>query len=941
MVTGSVRIASSWLLLAHPPVFDGLSHPTHNLKGGSGMSSGSSERSDASEDCKYDDGFYQIMLKERGLRGLLTQVYGFASRYLGEGVVEDVVEEMFKDVMQGEKTTQGVESVGGGGAEEGQDDNRDDDRDRDERDGHGDDYGNDFSMLPPELWHEILFTWGGLTVGDVMSVGQTCSRLADIVFGDEYARDKVRSLLPLGTNLERKAYRPIRFGIEAGRVDPFAAAVGLVSDVEFVGGRGPPTHLVAALAAAVERWDYGDGHDVADWLRLLGRVKEIAKWENDVGRAVVRSDWGGADVCIVEEVGVCAGTVGDTVTLLSVWEELGETRVGLGDILFRALCHAGREEGGPTVALAKEWMRYSWIDPDKKSATGESPLWAAVVWGSPSVVRALLNCGRLRMAPRSDSPESDEDDGTSLQDAFGWACTKHGYTDVVQWFLATGAVDVNFPAHRSGSGISPFLRACGCGVLSTVKVLLETGLVDLGYRDAEGYTAFHTAATVETPHTAELLDLLWATATSTDGAPDPSTVVTSYGSTPLHTACHYGSVPGVEWLLGREDVDVEARNESGYTPLAVAMSDGHADVVLALLANGRVDGMTRTDDGQSILHLALRAFEPSSPSLPLILDAIRSKCEKSIVHAETTELVRPIHIACMQADPSALRGLLTRWTDINVNVQDKDDWTPFHYACSDWGSVDTLRVLLEDSKWSQQLQRMILNTWNEDGLTPLMMACERDDIAVVNALLNAGVDPTWRGSHFRTALYYGLSARVVDALLRTGAFDINESLPMSGETVLHVLVDRVNTEGGVEAVKRLLEEDGIDVNCVTRKGNTPLHMVLLRYLKLQRDSEDDDVSIQEEGRALILTLLNAGASVAVKNCRRKSPIKLATKLGVEEIVWDMLAVCPSGSARRLGLRYLERRYESRVEGLMLAVEIGAMSATKVRSFFSSFSLWRT
>ena len=56
------------------------------------------------------------------------------------------------------------------------------------------------------------------------------------------------------------------------------------------------------------------------------------------------------------------------------------------------------------------------------------------------------------------------------------------------------------------------------------------------------------------------------------------------------------------------------------------------------------------------------------------------------------------------------------------------------------------------------------------------MACERDDIEVVNTLLNAGADPTWRDRHSRTALYYGSSARVVDALLRTGAFDINESV---------------------------------------------------------------------------------------------------------------------------------------------------------------------
>ena len=689
----------------------------------------------------YDDMFIQIMLNERGLQGLLKQVYGFAYRFLEESLVEEpesLLLDMVKDVVQGEKTSQDPDS----GGSEGQD-----------GDGDGDGGERDFSMLPPEVWHEILFNWADLTVEDVMCVAQTCSRLADIVQGDDYARDKVRSLFSLATNLERKAYRPIRFGLERGFVDPFAAAEGLLSDAG--SGRNVPKPLVAALVAAVERWTYGAGHDVVDWLWLLGRVKGIAMWEDDVGRALVRSDWGGADVCIVEEVGVCAGMAGDTVTLLRVWEELGETRVGLGDILFRALCWCGGEEAA--VCLAKEWMTYSWIDPDKRSASGESPLWAAVVCGSPSVVRALLDWGRLRMAPRSDSGE----DETSLQDAFGWACAKRGYTDIVQWFLATGGVDVNFSAHRLE--ISPFLRACGCGVLSTVKVLLESGQVDLGYRDSQGLTAHHASAAARTPDTTELLDLLWATAAATDGAPAPSTVVTSDGSTPLHTACLYGNVPGVEWLLGREDVDVEARDECGCTPLATAASDGQADVVLALLASGCVDVMTRTNRGQSVLHLALRAFEPSSLSLPTILDAIHSKWE-TIIHTKTSELVTPIHIACMHTDPSALRCLFARWTDTDANVQDEDGWTPLHYACSDWGGVDTVRVLLEVSQGV-----LDLDVRDESGHTPLMVACEREDVAVVSMLLNAGADPTVRDTDGRTALCYGLSsARVVDTLLKTG-----------------------------------------------------------------------------------------------------------------------------------------------------------------------------
>ena len=198
---------------------------------------------------------------------------------------------------------------------------------------------------------------------------------------------------------------------------------------------------------------------------------------------------------------------------------------------------------------------------------------------------------------------------------------------------------------------------------------------------------------------------------------------------------------------------------------------------------------------------------------------------------------------------------------------------------------------------------------------------------MVNALLNAGADPTWEDGHFRTPLYYASSARVVYALLRTGAFDINNSLPMSDETLLHVLVDRVDTEGGVEAVMRLLEEDGIDVNFVTHKGNTPLHTVLLRYLKLQRDSEDDDVSIQEEGRALILALLKS-AQVSHQTGHQAR--------GGRDCLAYARRLSP-GECEAFGSQVSGETYKTQVGALMLAVEVGAMSATKARSSFSSLS----
>ena len=64
--------------------------------------------------------------------------------------------------MEGEKTSQDPDS----GEAESQDDHDDEDGDRDER---------DCSMLPSEVWHEILFNWADLTVENVMCVARTCS----------------------------------------------------------------------------------------------------------------------------------------------------------------------------------------------------------------------------------------------------------------------------------------------------------------------------------------------------------------------------------------------------------------------------------------------------------------------------------------------------------------------------------------------------------------------------------------------------------------------------------------------------------------------------------------------------------------------------------------------------------------------------------------------
>jgi ankyrin repeat protein len=57
-------------------------------------------------------------------------------------------------------------------------------------------------------------------------------------------------------------------------------------------------------------------------------------------------------------------------------------------------------------------------------------------------------------------------------------------------------------------------------------------------------------------------------------------------------------------LLARGDVEVNAKDKRGQTPLSLAASGDHDAVVRLLLARGDVDVSTMDEDGTTLLSLA-------------------------------------------------------------------------------------------------------------------------------------------------------------------------------------------------------------------------------------------------------------------------------------------------------------------------------------------------
>ncbi|SPR04237.1 ankyrin repeat domain-containing protein [Orientia tsutsugamushi] len=186
----------------------------------------------------------------------------------------------------------------------------------------------------------------------------------------------------------------------------------------------------------------------------------------------------------------------------------------------------------------------------------------------------------------------------------------------------------------------------------------------------------------------------------------------------LHDAAQQGNLEAVKRLLDEEKISVDCQNNSGNTPLHLAVRNYHNDVIEVLLAHGaNVNLQDRHHN--TALHYAIRTRD-----LTIVTILLNNGANPNI---QDNSLNTPLHYAALKCNIDIVKLLLNSGS--NPNIQDKWLNTPLHHAAFHC-NMDIIKLLLNSGS-NPNIQDKWLNT-------PFHYAASKCNIDIAKFLLNSG-----------------------------------------------------------------------------------------------------------------------------------------------------------------------------------------------------------
>lgn len=171
----------------------------------------------------------------------------------------------------------------------------------------------------------------------------------------------------------------------------------------------------------------------------------------------------------------------------------------------------------------------------------------------------------------------------------------------------------------------------------------------------------------------------------------------------------------------RAGMQVDVRRTDEWTPLMVALFNGHEETAMMLLSRG-ANVRAKAKRGYEPIHwAALNGYERA---VKFIID------KGGNVNAETEYGWTPLLQAASRGHAGIARMLIDKGA--LVNASEHEGWTPLHKACAN-GYVEMARLLVQRGADTRQR--------SASGVTPLELAMKAQDFDLIEALSEAPLPP--------------------------------------------------------------------------------------------------------------------------------------------------------------------------------------------------------
>jgi ankyrin repeat protein len=299
-------------------------------------------------------------------------------------------------------------------------------------------------------------------------------------------------------------------------------------------------------------------------------------------------------------------------------------------------------------------------------------------------------------------------------------------------------------------------------------------------------------------------------------------------------------------LLIEKGVDVNTRDQNGFSPLSYALEPFDQDLSDALLSKG-ADINERDVKGQTFLLVFV-----DRSSLPVVDYLVRQGADGALADDQGRT---PLHVAIQKGDKDIIKLLVESYPDI-LHTQDNEGNTPLAYAIKNENAAFFLGLQIDDELPYSDEQGLELKGGGDD--TPLHLAVLTNELANVATILKDNPKDINTDGKFDLSplqIAFLKDNEPIQTLLMEYGARYKSTILVAAFAGKHVVVEK------------LLVKYDEDVNALDSHQNTPLH-----YAAKYGNTET------------VRILLKHKADPKRENDKGKTPCGIATKAEIQKML---------------------------------------------------------